>query len=137
VFSARVIEAAAASAVSRGVASVLTAAFGGRAHEIACRDVFEAAAVGDRLCRNIVDRAVARLAGALAGLLLIFDPEVVIVGGQIAEAGAPLFDPLAEQVAERTEGMLRRRVPIVRAEVTDGVVGAASLAWSHPAEQTA
>jgi len=134
VFSARVIEAQAASAVRRGVASALTAAFLGRAHEIACRDVFEAAAAGDRLCRDIVDRGVARLAGALAGLLLIFDPELVIVGGQIAEAGALLFDPLAEQVGQRTEGMLRRRPPIVRAQVTDGVVGAASLALARASE---
>jgi predicted NBD/HSP70 family sugar kinase len=62
--------------------------------------------------------------------LHIFDPEVVILGGQIAEAGEALFEPLRTDVYDRTKRMLGRPVPLIPAQVGDrsGIVGAASLA---------
>jgi predicted NBD/HSP70 family sugar kinase len=54
---------------------------------------------------------------------------VVIVGGQVADAGAHLLDPLREAVWRRSRGLLGRDVPIVEQEVADksGIVGAAGL----------
>jgi glucokinase len=62
--------------------------------------------------------------------LHVFDPEVVIVGGPVADAGADLLAPLQEEVWERSRGLLGRDVPIVEQQVADksGIVGAASLA---------
>ena len=73
--------------------------------------------------------AIAKLAAAIAGLLHVFDPEIVILGGQVADAGEDLLEPLQEQVWERSRGLLRRDVPIVPQEVADksGIVGAAGL----------
>jgi glucokinase len=69
------------------------------------------------------------LAAAIAGLLHIFDPELVIIGGQVADAGADLLDPLQEEVWHRSRGLLGRDVPLVEQEVADksGIVGAAGL----------
>ncbi len=130
VFSARAIEGEAWSAVHRGCSSTLTKLFRNHPQLATCRTVFQAAREGDELSRSIVSRAIGKLAAAIAGLLHIFDPEVVIVGGQVADAGADLLIPLQEQVWSRSRGLLGREVPVVEQQVADksGIVGAAGLA---------
>jgi glucokinase len=128
VFSARAIEAEAIAAVLRGCHSRLTDEFAGDARAVTCQAVFAAAAAGDEVARVIRDRALKYLAGAVAGIFGAFDPEVVILGGQIAEAGPALFVPLQEQVTARARRLMGRDVPLVRAEIVEsGVVGAAAL----------
>jgi len=129
VFSARAIEAEAWSAVHRGCSSSLTRLFREQPQLATCRTVFQAACEGDELAGAIVSGAISKLAAALAGLLHIFDPELVIIGGQVADAGADLLVPLQEQVWKRSRGLLGREVPLVEQEVADksGIVGAAGL----------
>jgi glucokinase len=128
VFSARAIEAEAIAAVLRGCRSRLTDEFAEDPRAITCEAVFAAAAAGDEVARGIRDRALKYLAGAIAGIFGAFDPEVVILGGQIAEAGPALLEPLQEQVTARARRLVGREVPLVRAEVAEsGVVGAAAL----------
>jgi glucokinase len=121
-FSARAIESAAAAMRHRGIATRIPA-------NPSCQDVFGAAAQGDAPAMWIVGEAVSHLAAAIAGMLFMLDPEVVILGGQIASSGGQLFHPLREQVWERTLPFLRKRTPIVPAELMDssGVAGAAAL----------
>ncbi len=129
VFSARAIEGEAWAAVRRGCVSSLTRLFSEQPQLASCRTVFQAASEGDALAAEILARATGKLAGALAGLLHVFDPEVVILGGQVANAGAALLEPLRRQVWERSRGLLGRDTPIVEQTVADktGIVGAAGL----------
>jgi glucokinase len=129
VFSARAIEGEAWAAVHRGCTSTLTRLFREQPQLATCRTIFQAASEGDELSSSILSKAIARLGAAIAGLLHVFDPETVILGGQIADAGADLFDPLQEEVWERSRGLLGREVPLVHQEVADksGIVGAAGL----------
>ena len=62
-------------------------------------------------------------------MLHVFDPEIVIVGGQVADAGADLLTPLREEVWARSRRLVGRDVPIVEQQVADksGIVGAAGL----------
>ena len=132
VFSARAMESEARAAVHRGCASTLTRLFREQPQLATCRTVFQAAAEGDALAREIVATAIHKLAAAVAGLLHVFDPEIAIIGGQVADAGADLLTPLQEQVWERSRGLLGRDVPIVEQQVADksGIVGAAALAMA-------
>ncbi|MCZ2148587.1 MAG: ROK family protein [Bryobacterales bacterium] len=129
VFSSRAIEAAAFDAMHRGVASVLLEG----PKPPACEQVFQAAIAGDGVAAGIVNRAREVLAGAIAGMIFTFDPEVVILGGQIVEAGEYLLAPLREEVWRRTRGLLRRDVPVMRTQLADpaGVLGAAALALEN------
>lgn len=129
VFSARAIEGEAWAAVHRGCASTLTRLFRQHPQLATCRTIFQAAAEGDELCRSIVNKAIGKLAAAIAGLLHIFDPELVILGGHVADAGAELLVPLQEQVWQRSRHLLGREVPLVEQQVADksGIVGAAGL----------
>jgi len=125
IFSSKAIEAAAFSALHRGVATSLVGA-------PTCHDVFVAAESGDCVAASIVSHAITALAGALAGLCFTFDPQLIVIGGQIADAGEYLLAPLRAQVWQRTEPLLRRRVSVVRTKLADpsGVLGAAALAMS-------
>jgi glucokinase len=129
VFSARAIEGEAWAAVHRGCASTLTRLFREQPQLATCRTVFQAASEGDPLSIAIVSRAIRGLGAGIAGLLHVFDPELVIIGGQVADAGAELLVPLQEEVWSRSRGLLGREVPLVEQQVGDksGIVGAAGL----------
>lgn len=126
VFSARVIEAEAFGAIHRGIITVLD---GGGAPS--CAAVFHAAQAGDAAAQHIVASGIRKLGAALAGLLHALDPEIVILGGQVAGAGDTLFAPLRQEIGWRTRTLLRREVPVVPMQVDDpsGVVGAAALVF--------
>lgn len=131
VFSSRAIEAEAWSAAHQGASSPMTDELRTNASALSCRAVFEFAAHGDSVASLILERRIKLLGAALAGLMHAYDPEIVILTGQIAEAGEQLFAPLRKEVYWRTYGLLRREVPIVPGGVNDtwGIVGAAALAF--------
>jgi glucokinase len=129
VFSARAIEGEAWAAVHRGCNSTLTRLFREQPQLATCRTIFQAAREGDELSQSIIGKAVHKLAAAIAGLLHVFDPETVILGGQVTSAGEDLLVPLQEAVWARSRGLLGRDVPLVEQQVADksGIVGAAGL----------
>ncbi|HET7212082.1 MAG TPA: ROK family protein [Terriglobia bacterium] len=126
VFSARAIEAEAFAAIHRGIRTLLQ----DMKSPPNCGDIFECARKGDEVARIIIERATLVLGSAIAGLVHVLDPEIVILGGQISRAGDFLLDPIQREVDRRTRYLLRRQVPIVRAQIAEpsGVVGAAALA---------
>lgn len=129
VFSARAIEGEAWAAVHRGCSSTLTRLFREQPQLATCRTIFQAACEGDALSTSIVSKAIRGLGAAIAGLLHVFDPEIVIIGGPMADAGADLLVPLQEEVWSRSRGLLGRDVPLVEQQVPDrsGIVSAAGL----------
>jgi glucokinase len=130
-FSAKALESEALAAARRGCASLVTPMFEGGI-ELTCERIFEAAGRGDAVASYILERAMHALSGALAGLVHVFDPEVVILGGQISKAGDALFRKVEQEVWWRTRCLLRREVPVVPPQVADpsGIIGAAALALS-------
>ena len=93
--------------------------------------IFQAAAEGDPSARRVLELALESLAGAIASFMHIFDPELLILGGNIAAAGTQLLAPLQAQVAQRTQLLLGRNVPIVLQDGSrhGGVAGAAGLVY--------
>jgi glucokinase len=58
------------------------------------KEFVEAAARGDATAEKIWDRSVYQLACAIASLINVIDPEVILIGGGIARAGALLYERL-------------------------------------------
>lgn len=129
VFSSRAIEAEAWSSVHQGAVSPMTRAFRVHPDQLTCRAIFEWAEQDDPIARWILDRRIDLFAAALAGLIHAFDPQIVILSGQIAEAGNALFAPVRRALRWRTHGLLRREVPISGPGLNDtsGVAGAAAV----------
>ncbi len=98
---------------------------------LSAREVAEAAGRGDALARSAFDRAGQYLGIAVANLLHIFDPSIVIFGGGVSKAGPLLFDPFDASLKQR---VLNARyldgLVITRAALGDdaGLLGALGLA---------
>lgn len=85
---------------------------------------------GDAEATRIWLRSVRALAFALAGCINLFDPEVIVLGGGIAQAGDALFLPLADEIARIEWRPGGHRVPVVPATLGEwaGAIGAAGQA---------
>jgi glucokinase len=102
---------------------------GGDAAAVTAELVVRAAAAGDAGARHVLDREGYYLALAvlIAGRML--DPEVVVIGGGVAEAGGPLFDALWTNLGRlRPHGPAPQRHAIpARLGPDAGAIGAAAL----------
>ena len=95
--------------------------------------ITEAANAGDRASIELFQEVGEWLGRGLASLTAAFDPEVIIVGGGVSEAGELLLGPAREALGRTLTGRGFRPEPsIVRAELGPdaGFVGAADLARS-------
>jgi glucokinase len=107
---------------------IATLAGGGR---VSGRHVSEAAANGDRTAVAIFTEVGRRLGEGIAGLVNILDPEVVVVGGGVAEEGDLLLEPARRAFRDAVEAPEHRPgVQIVAALLGNdaGAIGASALA---------
>jgi len=66
------------------------------------RDIENAALMGDPLALEVIQEAAKHLGTALAGLLNLMNPAVVVLGGDLARVGELVLAPLRERVQSRT-----------------------------------
>ncbi len=88
-----------------------------------------ASIAGDSDARQVWLKSVQALAAGIASLINVLDPEVVVIGGGIAQAGGSLFRPLKEYLSDfewRPGGQKARVVP---AKLGDRA-GAFGAAWN-------
>jgi len=69
---------------------------------IQIHDIENAALKGDPLALQVVKEAAEYLGTAMAGLLNLMNPAVVILGGDFARLGELVLDPLRKQIRSRT-----------------------------------
>lgn len=103
----------------------------GAVANLGARDVFAAAADGDELAGAVVDGAIRHLGAGLAGLLAIFDPELLVLGGGVMEGLRPRWDDLVEATRERALPRYAEHVPLAVSPLGESVslLGAAVLAF--------
>ena len=113
--------------------SLIAELAGGAAH-VTGAVVTEAATKGDVVARRILSEVGRRLGEGMAGLVNILDPDVVVVGGGVIEAGELILGPARMAFASTVEAPDHRpEVPVVAAQMGNdaGAVGAADLAWNE------
>jgi len=99
-------------------------------------DVYQAGVQGDALALEIMQRVGFYLGVALANLVNLLNPEMIVIGGGVANGWHLFADEMRKQVAERAFPVLAAQVKIVRAECGDdaGLLGAARLGFDSIAE---
>jgi glucokinase len=93
---------AAGPAIARAASEALAAGRGSslvEAETIDAPEVYRAAAAGDGLAKEIVERAGRSLARAIHALVMTYDVERVVLGGGVSRAGDGFIDPIRSELA--------------------------------------
>ncbi|HVD69417.1 MAG TPA: ROK family protein [Actinomycetota bacterium] len=120
------------AAVMKHPHSLLVKLSGGDPAHVTGSMVTEAARQGDTVSRGILNEVGHRLGQGIAGLVNVLDPELVIVGGGVSEAGDLLLAPARTAYSRSVEGgAFRPDVPILAASLVNdaGGIGAATMAF--------
>jgi len=91
------------------------------------RQLVEAHLKGDPEATPIWLRSIFHLAAAIASFINAFDPEIVVIGGGIAQAGSALFEPLSDYLDQFEWRPMGVGVPVRAAALGEraGAIGAA------------
>lgn len=111
-------------------ASSTIADFGG---EITGESITKAAQAGDELARELFAETGFYIGLGLVNLIHILEPQRVLIGGGVSQAGDFLFEPIRETVHQRVMSPIYRVVEIVPAALGAdvGLMGAVALVLSN------
>jgi glucokinase len=128
--SATAISARAGELARAGRAPALLDLAGGDVSSLTSQLVARAAQNGDEAARRVMEEAIEYLAIGVSNVMNALNPDVVVIGGGVAEAGDILFAPLAERIRELTFEVVDSAAKIVPAMLGSraGTVGAAGIA---------
>ncbi|ACU73513.1 ROK family protein [Catenulispora acidiphila DSM 44928] len=108
------------------IAGLLARSWGQPADSI---DLPELLRRGDRGALRVVEDAGEAVGRALSAAVQLLNPQLVVIGGDLAEAGEALLEPIRRTLRRGTMGSLNQRLRIVPSTLGDsaGVRGAAAL----------
>ena len=104
----------------------------GNLDNIGGRTAFDAADQGDETGKAVVEQYISYLADGISGIINLFRPEVVVLGGGVSNQGASLLDPLNEKVHELCLANETIEVPkVIKASLGNsaGIIGAGLLGF--------
>lgn len=101
--------------------------------ELEAKDVFVAAGSGDPIARGIINRSAFYIGLAIANLINLLNPEVVIIGGGVARAGDILIDPIRQTAMDNCLKVAGDAARIVPAQLGNdaGCIGAGALVLNY------
>ena len=118
-------------AVENGQTTLLTELAGPELREIKSNHLRKAIARGDTFVESVVREATGMVGAAIASLINIVNPEIVVVGGGMIEQMEDLMLPILRAKAEEySHPGVRKGIDIVASRLADdaGIVGAAVFA---------
>ena len=117
--------------LKNGNTSILSKRFKGE-EELMLNDIIGAALEDDILAIELIEEVGTTLGKGIAGLINIFNPELVVIGGALAEAGDYLLLPLRSSIRKYSLNMVSSDSKLKISKLGDksGVIGACMLARS-------
>lgn len=103
---------------------------GARAERITAEQVFHLAAAGDPVARGVTQEVYTYLGIALANIVHMINPGIIVLGGQVAQAGDLLIQPLQARLHDLCLKATGRSAHIVQGALGSdaNIVGAVTLA---------
>ena len=131
--SGNAIAKAACHRLLAGDRSLLLELCEGDPKKVTAEIVADAAKKGDTLAWDIFDRAVEYLGIGIAGLVNLFSPEAVVIGGGVAQAGDILFEKVRKTINARSLNKISSEMLLKPATfgLKAAVMGAVSLVLSE------
>lgn len=100
-----------------------------KAAKISAKTVVDAAAAGDRLALKIFDEYTDDLAQVIASMINFLDPDVIALGGGVANAGEFLLKPVREKYPRYVTFRAMEKTRVLAAKMGNdaGIIGSAVL----------
>jgi len=97
--------------------------------ELTIRKIFAAAKKRDSVALEVIEETARYLAIGMAGVVNLLNPEVVIIGGGVADGGAGFVEIVSQELRRRVCDSARERLRIVKATLGNnaGFIGAGIL----------
>ncbi len=94
------------------------------------KQIFKLYYKGDPLAKKAVDQYITYLGAGLSSIINIFNPQIVIIGGGVSEAGEDFIQKVKETTRHRTMSTSFNKVEIAAARLGNraGMLGAAAFA---------
>jgi len=107
----------------------LLALVNNKIEEVDLRNIFMAAQEGDKIAKETLDTAAKKLGIKIAYLVNIFNPEVVVIGGGLEEAGEAFLLKVSQTTREWAFREMTEDLKVVYSQLKENAVaqGAASL----------
>ncbi|MGI5975915.1 MAG: ROK family transcriptional regulator [Paludibacter sp.] len=130
--SGRAIHGMVLERIKRGESSLITTLVDDL-EKITLSDIICAVKQEDTMCIEIVEEVGAKLGRYVAGLINIFNPELLVIGGQMAETGPFLMLPIKGAIQKFSLNLVNKDSEIVLSKLKDkaGVYGACLLARNN------
>ena len=114
--------------IKNGESSILTSKVSDLS-ELTLSDIIEATNQEDTLCIEIVEEVSAKLGKYIAGLINIFNPEMVIIGGPVAETGGFVMLPIRSAIRKYSLSLVHKdsHLEVSKLKNKAGVYGACLL----------
>jgi glucokinase len=90
----------------------------------------ESARAGDRIANEMWQTLGTEIGAALASVIWILNPDTIVIGGGVANAGDLLFDPIRREITARTIPVFNAHLRVLPATLGNeaGIIGNAALA---------
>lgn len=100
--------------------------------KIDSKDILAAARAGDKFAAEVWDRGAYYLATGCVNICRIFDPDEIVLGGGMANAGDQLMKPLMDHFKKLHWSLtdIHTKIDLTRLGNDAGAIGAAGVAWS-------
>lgn len=117
-------------AIGAGEGTLLKDLSDGEPERVTSELVHKAALAGDRFSAGLLGAAGRNVGYALVGFVHLFNPEVIVLGGGVTNAGGFFWDPLREVLGEGLMPVFGEGLRLEKSSLEDaaGLYGAAALA---------
>ena len=119
--------------LAAGEPSLVLELAGGRIEDVTAETVAAAARKSDPLALDVVDDVVTYLGMGIANIVSILNPEVVVLGGGLFQAGDVFLEPVRREFKRWAQPLAARAVRIERSTLGEnaGLYGCGYLAWQR------
>lgn len=100
---------------------------------LSAREIVSNWTKGDLDCSKVMEQVIRALATYISGIIHVFNPQAVILGGGVSESGKMFHEVLNREIRVRTSPVMFKECKIITSHKgnSTGVIGAAAQVWHY------